>query len=364
MHLICGVVAGLVIFAMSITGVALTYEKQIERWADGFEVAPPTPWASRLGPTELLTRAHAEAGKRPTALQLSSDPSAPARVSFGRESVSVNPYTGERFGEGSVGVHGFFQTMTAWHRWLGREGDGRDVGKAITGASNLAFVFILVSGPYLWWPKKWTWQQLRPIVLFRSGLSPKARDFNWHNVIGIWIAVPLLLVAGTGTFFSYSWTTDLLYALTGEERAQGGRGGGGRDNRKEALRPDYSTIDASFERVIAVEPNWTIITIRPALDPAAPVTFSIDRGSGFRPDLRSTLVLDPKTGDIIRHETYQDNKAAQNARFWIRFIHTGEAGGLAGQTLAGLASLAACFLVYTGWMLSWRRFRAWQARRK
>ena len=50
-HLISGVVAGLVIFTMSITGVALTYEKQMAAWADGFEVQPPAADAPPLGPT-------------------------------------------------------------------------------------------------------------------------------------------------------------------------------------------------------------------------------------------------------------------------------------------------------------------------
>jgi hypothetical protein len=39
----------------------------------------------------------------------------------------------------------------------------------------------------------------------------------------------------------------------------------------------------------------------------------------------------------------------------MRFAHTGEQYGVVGQTVAGLASLAACFLVYTGIALAWRR---------
>ncbi len=39
----------------------------------------------------------------------------------------------------------------------------------------------------------------------------------------------------------------------------------------------------------------------------------------------------------------------------MRFAHTGEEYGVVGQTIAGLASLAACFLVYTGFALAWRR---------
>jgi hypothetical protein len=39
-----------------------------------------------------------------------------------------------------------FGRITDFHRWLGVEGPGRTTGKAITGVSNLAFLFIVVSG--------------------------------------------------------------------------------------------------------------------------------------------------------------------------------------------------------------------------
>ena len=361
MHLICGVITGLVILTMSITGLVLTYEKQIASWADDFKVVPPTAGAPKLGLTMLLTRAQSEMKKRPTAVRLLSNPNEPAKLYFGRESITINPYTGACLGEGAVKVRGFFRVMIVWHRWLGQDGEGKTIGKAITGLCNLAFLFILVSGPYLWWPKKWTWQHLRSIIFFRSGLAPKTRDFNWHNVIGVWMALPLFLIAGTGTFFSYSWTTDMLYFLTGEERTKSsGKGSSNGAGEKTSIPENFSGLDKLFQRAIAIEPEWASVTVRLTDDSTAPVTFSIDRGNGFRPDLRSTLLLDRNTGDVVRHDTYDDNKAAQNVRRWIRYIHTGEAGGFIGQTLAGVASLGGCLLVYTGLMLTWRRFRAWR----
>ena len=113
LHLCCGILAGLVVFAMSITGAVLTYEKQITRWADGFDVSPPVHDAHRLGPAALLQRAHAESGKRPSGIQFSSSPEEPARVYFGRESVTIDPDTGVQLGEGATGVRRFFRTMTS-----------------------------------------------------------------------------------------------------------------------------------------------------------------------------------------------------------------------------------------------------------
>ena len=50
---------------------------------------------------------------------------------------------------------------------------------------------------------------------------------------------------------------------------------------------------------------------------------------------------------------------------FLRFIHTGERYGVIGSTIAGIASLAASFLVWTGMALSWRRLvlPAWRRRK-
>ena len=53
-YLCCGILAGLVVFTMPITGVVFTNEKQITRWADGLDVSPRFRDAQRLGPVALL----------------------------------------------------------------------------------------------------------------------------------------------------------------------------------------------------------------------------------------------------------------------------------------------------------------------
>ena len=63
-------------------------------------------------------------------------------------------------------------------------------------------------------------------------------------------------------------------------------------------------------------------------------------------------------------ETFDALTAGRRARSISRFLHTGEVLGLAGQTIAGLVSLGGVFLTWTGLALTWRRFRAWRARRE
>ena len=92
-------------------------------------------------------------------------------------------------------------------------------GKAITGACNTAFLVLAVSGIYLWWPRRWSVESLKAIVLFRGGLAGKARDWNWHNVIGIWSAPVLIVLTASGMVISYRWASDLVYRAAGSTPA-------------------------------------------------------------------------------------------------------------------------------------------------
>ena len=118
---------------------------------------------------------------------------------------------------------------------------------------------------------------------------------------------------------------------------------------------DFSGLEPLIARAAAQMPGWESIAVRPPAASDGPVTLAIDRGNGTRPDKRATLVLD-RSGNVVRWQPYTSQNAGQKARGWLRFIHTGEAGGLVGQTIAGLASAGAVVLVYTGLALACRRF--------
>ena len=70
LHLVTGVVAGAVILLMCVTGVALTYEKQMLEWADRRSGSVPLPADARPLPPETLLAAvvAAEPGAAPTGI--------------------------------------------------------------------------------------------------------------------------------------------------------------------------------------------------------------------------------------------------------------------------------------------------------
>jgi uncharacterized iron-regulated membrane protein len=89
LHLACGVVAGVVVLVMSVTGVLLAYEKEITAWVERdarFVAAAPGP---RLPVAEIIARAGQPGSTVPASLTLWSDPTAAAAVSFGRDGTST-----------------------------------------------------------------------------------------------------------------------------------------------------------------------------------------------------------------------------------------------------------------------------------
>lgn len=370
-HLVAGVVAGLVILIMSVSGALLALEPQVLEFAerDVRSVRPPQGETQRLGPAALLARARqARPGLKPSGLTLKSDPGAAVSLALGREGVLyVNPYNGEVLGEGSKGTRAFFRVVEDWHRWLGANGDGRAVGRAVTGACNAAFLLLAVSGVYLWWPKTWSRRNLMAVTTFRRGLKGRARDFNWHNATGFWCALVLVLLTATGMVMSYQWANNLLYTLTGSPPpAPQAPQGGGPDGRARAETdvPDPDNLDQLWARAERQTAAWESITLRLPVRPGAPVSFNIREGGQWNPIASSQLTLAPQTAEVVRWEPYSGLSAGRRLRSWVRSTHTGEAGRLPGQIIAGLASLGGGLLVYTGFALAWRRFRKWLAKRR
>lgn len=388
-HLSGGIVAGIVIFTMSVTGVCLAFERQILSWADHTQqlsqnIGAHSSADPRLPINALAANAQQALGASPSNVIVHADASAPVEFGLGRDrTVFVNPYNGAVLGEGSRTARAFFSQVENVHRWLGLQAEKRNTGRAITGACNLVFFLLVLSGPFLWWPKSWNWSNLRKIVLFRRNVSRRAMFWNWHHVIGFWLVIPLFFIVASGVVMSYPWANNLLYRMTGNEPpppqqiSRGQRPGrnqqtgnnleSGRHSHHDAAKennlPQNSpNLDNLFARAEQQVSGWKSITLRIPDSPRAPFSFSIDQGNGGRPDLRGQLTLDRQTGDLVKWEPYSSYNMGRRLRIWARFTHTGEAGGWIGQSIAFLAALGASLLAFSGLSLSWIRFRKWRTR--
>jgi uncharacterized iron-regulated membrane protein len=110
--------------------------------------------------------------------------------------------------------------------------------------------------------------------------------------------------------------------------------------------------------------GWESISMRVPAAADAPLIFTIDKGNGGQPQKRAQLTLNRETGEVIRWEPFSSYTTARKVRSVLRFAHTGEVAGVAGQAIAAMVSAGAAVLVWTGLALCWRRFRAWLKSRR
>ena len=158
-HLATGCVAGLFVLLMSVTGILLMYEHHLPlAILDGVEVEAPEG-AARMTVDELIqTEVVQAAGTNRVSLAFDNRENAPVILQAGRsDAVLLNPFTGTPIENPALSTEDFMHTMMGIHRWLGAEGEARSTARAVTGAANLAFLFLVISGLYLWFPKAMRW---------------------------------------------------------------------------------------------------------------------------------------------------------------------------------------------------------------
>lgn len=405
-HLAAGAIAGLVIAVMCATGAALSFENEIVNWTERDVRLVQVPAnATRVGVHDLIENLRDEdPDVRPTAIVVSSDPRVAVTFQLGRDGVTyANPYTGEIHAPASSRARALFRSIEDWHRTLALGGDRRPLGKLVNGTGNIAFCVLAITGLYLWFPRSWSWRSVRAIAWFVPSARGKARDFNWHNAIGLWCAPVLIVLTLTAIPMSFRWGSDLIFRLVGETPptadapgfaassvvvppppagakrlgqdalisaaqqaipdwqeltlrlgAGGQRGGNGTANPRAS---NASNRDATNGNAKAATPR-----ARETRTGAQAATVVVRRPGQWPRTANTTLSLDPYTGAILQREGYAEQTASRRVRSWTRFLHTGQALGAVGQFVAGLACLGGCVLVYTGFALAIRRFLAWRKR--
>lgn len=352
-HLIAGISVGSVLFIMAVTGAILSFAPQLEEISEK-KIRYAAPAEKRLSYKELITKTSETFPKVPASgLIIKSNPASSIVIQFGREkSFYVNPYTGEVLG-GASKTHQFMHFVEDLHRRLALAARG----EVVTKACNVVFLFMILSGLYLWWPRNWHPMSLKAIFFFNPKLSGKARDWNWHNVVGFWSLPFMLIVVLTGLIMSYQWSNAVFFKLMGSEpppQMQKGPGGVGGKGSAPAIISDFNW-DAYITSAAEKVPQWKSMMLRLPPKPDAPVSILI-QGAGGPHFARSQMALDIKTAKVVKWEPFLELNKARQGRVWVRYLHTGEAWGLISQIAAFFTSCAAILLIWTGFSMAWFRF--------
>ena len=356
-----------------LTGALLVFEKEITELVRHDSYTIPVRKTGRLSLQSLLERVASETpdSVQITSVTIPSDFRRAYTVGLSkprRAGVLVDPYTGKIVGQS--GRLPFFTTVRELHRWLldsmKPDSEGIFWGRVIVGTSTLLFVFILLTGLFLWWPKKLKGVGKRLKISLGRGRQRLFTDL--HTVGGVYVFVLLLAMAMTGLTWSFEWYRTGFYKVLGAEMAEAGRGdkGSKKDKRKDAPREagtEQAKLPASYiyweeavSYVIEVsEADYTEITVKDG-EVEVPLAGlgNIRAADSFR--------FDKKTGQMTDYKAYSEAKRDKKLRGWIYSIHTGAWGGLFTRICYVLAALFGASLPLTGYYIFYQR--KWGKKRK
>jgi uncharacterized iron-regulated membrane protein len=381
-HLFTGLIVGLILLMLAGTGLLMSFETQIIGRAEAAMVRQKANGDATALTAEELVGKFQQAGikGKPSTLNFFADPDAPVAILVGRGNQHLfHPTTGEYLGKGAENVRRFFQINLSLHRWLtwpaAQPGDGgnrpqggepnkgvawKDIGGHINAAGTLAFLFLLLSGLFLWIPKKRNWRAFKTVLTPQPRLKGRARDWNWHNLAGFWSSPLILTIAVTGCIMFYPWANKLLFQAVGEQppAKREGLGGsaemGGRGGKP---APIVATgLNLAKQAAANAMPAWQAMSLELPDHAEKPFVVTVTNAGRGRPDKRVKLTIDRTTLEVTAREGGFD-KLSQGGRLRqiVRWLHTGEFGGMLGQGLAAFAALSTLVLIWTGFALAWRR---------
>lgn len=386
-HLWLSVPFGILITLICFSGAALVFEKEVMELCHRELYFVKKVEAAPLPMEQLMTKVAATLpdSVSVTGVNISSDPERAYQVTLSkprRASMYVDQYTGEITGKYERAP--FFNFMFRMHRWLldsMKQDGGIFWGKMIVGTSTLMFVFILISGVVIWWPR--TRKALKNSLKIVANKGWRRFWYDLHVAGGMYALVFLLAMALTGLTWSFQWYRTGFYKTFGvevqpsmghgnaaanattkggkQEKSPEGRSGRpgnkgekpeGRgehsESREGRKRSPYANWQQVYEQLAEANPDYKLISVSDGSASVALPRFGNQRGT-------DRYKFNPRNGEITETTLYKDLDNSGKIRGWIYSIHVGSWGGMLTRILTFIAALVGASLPLTGYYLWIRR---------
>ena len=364
-HLWLSVPFGILITLICFSGAALVFEKEVMELCHRELYFVKKVEAAPLPMEQLMTKVAATLpdSVSVTGVNISSDPERAYQVTLSkprRASMYVDQYTGEITGKYERAP--FFNFMFRMHRWLldsMKQDGGIFWGKMIVGTSTLMFVFVLISGVVVWWPR--TRKALKNSLKIVANKGWRRFWYDLHVAGGMYALVFLLAMALTGLTWSFQWYRTGFYKTFGVEvqpsmghgnaavnaTAKGGKRDGkpeGREGRGAHRYSPYTNWQQVYEQLAEANPDYKQISVSDGSASVAVPRFGNQRGT-------DRYKFNPRNGEITETTLYKDLDNSGKIRGWIYSVHVGSWGGMLTRILTFVAALIGANLPLTGYYL-------------
>lgn len=367
-HLWLGLLSGLVVFILGLTGCILAFEEEIIPfvYADKLYVPPtessPCPLSESLLaaqkalgdsiPVERIRISNQQghsyiftnytAKKNITGIWYGDD----VKYFFW---VYANPYTAQII---KVEDHTFefFRTVAVLHWRLLLI---NDIGQPIVGTATIIFFITLITGLVLWWPKNKAAREQRFWFRWKNTTSWKRKNYDLHNIVGFYCMFLVLFIVFTGLVWAFDWFEDSVqWIANGGEIIQ-------KKNIEAISTPAaYSavghTIDMVYQSLKNQYPEAEGYSLNLPKDSLETIRTTVNYSN-----LNQVISLqfDQYSGEQLILTDWNNKTNGEKVRAYNFDIHTGAIAGIVGETIAFFVSLFSASLPVTG-------FTIWYARNK
>ncbi len=375
-HRWLGLITGLIVFILGVTGCLFVFQHEISQWTRSEVLQVESPQKQTLPVKVLQQKAEQALGVEhlPYGLTTYKDSGrtwsamyykggAESWTYFGSikdyRTLYINPYTGEVAGIVNE-EEDFFQIVKGIHWSLLL---ATPVGQPIVVWSTVIFILMLISGMILWWPKKWNKAGRKKSFTIKWSGTWRRVNYDLHNVLGFYFLIITLIIAFTGLYWYFPMAKKALHFLgTGEFKLPEPPAS------KVMLKlPAGDAVSRPLE--VAYTKAWNAFPKAYSIAIIAPADSTDTIQAIIRPDgdtyYRNGIIqFDQNTGEIVDKSLYAELNTGEKLLAMNYDIHVGAIGGLPGKIIAFFASLLSASLPVTGFIIWWDRRRRKQRRNK
>lgn len=359
-HLWGGLVSGIVVLIVSLTGCMFVFEDEIRSITQKKERFVEPQNTAKVSLEHISGVVAKEFPKKQIEqIRVFADPSRSVIVKLvdvkkdknkkgvkdekesKKEAYAFNPYTGQLLGKQDI-EHDFMHAVEDMHKtlFLG------EIGKWIIKINVVVFLVMLLSGLYLWWPRKKNQRKLA----FNLTMKGKFQvvNYSFHNTLGFYFLVPLLLITLTGIWWAIKPVQYATYAALGQKMKE--------PNKLTSIyQADMNfSADAAFGSVATKYAGWNEAHINFAKNDTEPLKVNLKYPYEIYKK-SNVFEFDQYSGRVLKSELFANYNIADKIKHSNRDLHTGQNFGIFGKLLAFFASLFAASLPITGFLIWYQR---------
>lgn len=219
LHLWLGLASGLLVFIIAITGCCWVFKEEIKSLTEEKLVLEPQNKAL-ITPTEAKNFALKIYPDKELHGVLYDEPTNPIEVIFYQpeplfySSVFLNPYTGEVL-KTEDHLSGFFAFVLDGHLnlWL-----PETIGNQVVRWTCVVFVFMLISGIILWWPRNKNNKKQRFAFKWKPTTKWRRKNYDFHSILGFYSSFFALIIVLTGLIMAFPSVKDVIYYGIGGDK--------------------------------------------------------------------------------------------------------------------------------------------------